>query len=112
MIPRPPKSTLFPYTTLFRSSGPPTPSVVLGRPFDGRETLVPVALQKPRGIGQSLGPGSIQSLCPLATLLHEPSLPEDPQVFGDRRPADLEVSGNVSGRALLLPGQTKEPLTP
>src|SRR5438552_14921048 len=48
MIPRPPKSTLFPYTTLFRSSGPPTPSVVLGRPFDGRETLVPVALQKPR----------------------------------------------------------------
>src|SRR5688572_31424300 len=34
MIPRPPRSTLFPYTTLFRSAAPPD------RPADGRDRLV------------------------------------------------------------------------
>src|SRR2546425_1698881 len=39
MIRRPPRSTLFPYTTLFRSVSRPGP-VSLDRPFYGRESVV------------------------------------------------------------------------
>src|SRR5690242_21633412 len=38
MIPRPPRSTLFPYTTLFRSAKPPLP---LGRHADGTAERLP-----------------------------------------------------------------------
>src|SRR3712207_9510911 len=34
MIRRPPRSTLFPYTTLFRSAGPDTPIVDTAIPYD------------------------------------------------------------------------------
>src|SRR4051794_41661273 len=42
MIRRPPRSTLFPYTTLFRSLPQPTPAPVAGRDdgLGGREHLV------------------------------------------------------------------------
>src|SRR2546428_2794593 len=36
MIRRPPRSTLFPYTTLFRSPGVPAPAVVPGPPHPRR----------------------------------------------------------------------------
>src|SRR5256885_4520676 len=54
MIRRPPRSTLFPYTTLFRSGGPPD-----GRHEHQREAPVPgagpAARLIPRGAGQIFG---------------------------------------------------------
>src|SRR3989449_5767485 len=41
MIRRPPRSTLFPYTTLFRSHGP-LPAVVLGHEHDVLRLQIPV----------------------------------------------------------------------
>src|SRR5256886_14850265 len=40
MIRRPPRSTLFPYTTLFRSYGPYTNEVLVGRALHGRRERV------------------------------------------------------------------------
>src|SRR3712207_7207030 len=44
MIRRPPRSTLFPYTTLFRSSGPPAPDDDGGVPVDTDVMIVAVRL--------------------------------------------------------------------
>ncbi len=46
MIRRPPRSTLFPYTTLFRSLGTSFSSC----PFGQFERLKPASLQAPKGI--------------------------------------------------------------
>src|SRR5437660_6340603 len=40
MMPRPPRSTLFPYTTLFRSLAGPTPPTLTYTPLAGTEVIV------------------------------------------------------------------------
>src|SRR3712207_3622351 len=48
MIRRPPRSTLFPYTTLFRSADPLAPGLVVGEdPLRGREYGHPEPVQHP-----------------------------------------------------------------
>src|SRR5437773_7448388 len=59
MIPRPPRSTLFPYTTLFRSSGPadrgrPVPR---GRADDARRSSAPPYGRARRAVASRLGAG-------------------------------------------------------
>src|SRR5258708_21623315 len=49
MIRRPPRSTLFPYTTLFRSPIPARPN-----------PLIPVALQRAAGVPESSGSSSLE----------------------------------------------------
>src|SRR5258707_3072038 len=44
MIRRPPRSTLFPYTTLFRSPGPPPPPARSASPACSPKTLTPHSL--------------------------------------------------------------------
>src|SRR3712207_8872771 len=52
MIRRPPRSTLFPYTTLFRSPGLPGGRGV-GGPQAGRDQLVDGGVAEPRAVGRA-----------------------------------------------------------
>src|SRR5687768_18357965 len=54
MIRRPPRSTLFPYTTLFRSDEPEAGRLVLGLPLaDLREDVVRPIVDHPFELGES-----------------------------------------------------------
>src|SRR3712207_9084294 len=72
MIRRPPRSTLFPYTTLFRSVGrPPRDGAVIDAAGEG-STPTPIGVdgfdgvtldeQEPRAVGRPFEPGEIRSV--------------------------------------------------
>src|SRR5690348_17949936 len=61
MLPRPPRSTLFPYTTLFRSSFEPTPSFSTGGPAHGSST-VNVAPRPRPGLAALTAPPSASAM--------------------------------------------------
>src|SRR2546429_3768527 len=84
MIRRPPRSTLFPYTTLFRSLLPQVPG------GNGQ-----VLRQIPKRKGQ--GP-----------VVHDPCLPESRQVRGDRKSTRLNSShGYISYAVFCLKKKNK-----
>src|SRR3712207_7047839 len=58
MIRRPPRSTLFPYTTLFRSVGGPS----YGRTLPGREGAVALAQQDQDVLGSAIGDGQVDAV--------------------------------------------------
>src|SRR3712207_8125097 len=102
MIRRPPRSTLFPYTTLFRSQGLPPPSWLGRVPLIGAEAervWIQVAQQ-----GAELGP----TLAPYVRPLREWALHQ-----GDRKSTRLNSShANVVCRLLLenIPAFCRSPV--
>src|SRR2546430_13424191 len=57
MIRRPPRSTLFPYTTLFRSAKRPLAIAIIGRPNVGKSSLINSSVRSERAIVSEL-PGT------------------------------------------------------
>src|SRR3712207_6107552 len=88
MIRRPPRSTLFPYTTLFRSAGPNTPAAhAPGSPsFDGSLLVLPHPLAQGRHLRGLL----LLLVRPLQDPPRPPlRVPADRREHAERAPADL-----------------------
>src|SRR2546427_6649422 len=83
MIRRPPRSTLFPYTTLFRSAGQvQPPSGHRGRAGGGRR------LRGPRGV-------------PVVTALAAPAPRREPRPRSEEHTSELQSQSNLVCRLLL-----------
>src|SRR5260370_41360394 len=72
MIRRPPRSTLFPYTTLFRSRGDPSAVPLVIRQS---VSYLHVASMKAGGYGSPLSRGRHMG-CPTPSMLSRPHIPE------------------------------------
>src|SRR2546425_2066150 len=94
MIRRPPRSTLFPYTTLFRSRAPPPVRVrrELGEQADERMRYRPL-----RGVGGGLRSeehtSELQSLAYLVCRLLLEKKKKKRRVYGFRNPCHLRQEG-------------------
>src|SRR6185369_7744705 len=58
MIRRPPRSTLFPYTTLFRSGSDPSAGVTVGRFIENQNWRAPAGNPADPGVDPNVKPGS------------------------------------------------------
>src|SRR3712207_2150052 len=95
MIRRPPRSTLFPYTTLFRSSGPPAPDDDGGVPVDTDVMIVAVRLVP----AAPPGPEGLEDLL----LANRPSPGVDLDVFRGRETVEgLNVEPEVGEEPFAL----------
>src|SRR2546426_5030996 len=105
MIRRPPRSTLFPYTTLFRSPGPR-----VGRPRPARQEEAPAPRDERHGRRHWVaveGPATAWAAPPRAALLahgHEPAPALDAELRGRGHRRRLEGSATaITTRALRSP---------
>src|SRR2546430_5951339 len=91
MIRRPPRSTLFPYTTLFRSHGPCVDRV-LGPPSERLLQLLPVEVQVDRVRREApVGPGG-----------HDPPAPRPEEAArSEEHTSELQSQSNLVCRLLL-----------
>src|SRR5688572_32320972 len=96
MIPRPPRSTLFPYTTLFRSCGHerqrPDPSRAVSR-REGVRTAMRVLLVSDFAVGASHAARS--------TRRTPPQIPRRPPLRSEEHTSELQSQSNLVCRLLL-----------
>src|SRR2546422_9086958 len=108
MIRRPPRSTLFPYTTLFRSVA--VASTRLTQPL---RAALAARGQQPDQLGRGVGLRRVVDEALLPAALHEPRPAQDVEMVRQRRPGDLELGLDLAGRHLApLAYQEEEDLQP
>src|SRR3954451_18750082 len=76
--------------------------------LEGAEALVQELLQEFPTLGQPFRSYPVEPPRPVASLAPEPRLLEDVQMLGNRRPGDVEVSGDLACRELAVADERQD----
>src|SRR5690348_1454265 len=84
------------------------PLLSFGLPLERGEAIAPELLQECLQLRQPLGSRAVQPPHAVAPLVHQTGLLEHAEVLRDRRPADVEVCGDLARRQLLVPDEAED----